>query len=382
MDGLAPPTTDGAPPDSADEVGAVPSPPPPPLRRRKLPKWPFVLAGFLLVVGTAVGVAWPINVPYFALSPGPANDVTDFISVEDPGVETGDLLFLTVTLKEVNLLEYLGAWLDDEVDLSPRETIRPTGVTPEQLRIQNLSLMEQSKQNAVFVALTRLGYEVTFEGTGALIGGVIPGSAADGVLEVDDVLVEVNGSAVEFSTDAVQLISGFRPGEAISLVVERRGDAGELQRLAIPITLGVFMAEDDDGNPIVDADRGMVGVLLSNAPTNISFPVEVDIDSQNIGGPSAGLMFALEIMNQLTDDDLTAGRRIAGTGTIDQDGVVGPIGGIRQKVFGAIDAGAEYVLVPREHFEEAATAAGDDVEVVAVGTIDDALSFLSTLSQS
>jgi PDZ domain-containing protein len=289
------------------------------------------------------------------------------------------LFFLTVTLKEVNLIEYLAAWLDDQVDLSPRETIRPVGISPEELRAQNLSLMDQSKQNAVFVALSELGYEVTFEGTGALISSVIADTAAEGLLEANDIIVGVNGSPIEFSTDAVDLISGFGPGDTIDLTIERTTASGEPERLDVSITLGVFRAEDEDGNLVLEEDRGMVGVLLTNAPTNIVFPVEVTIDSQNIGGPSAGLMFTLEIMNQLTDVDLTGGRRIAGTGTIDQEGTVGPIGGVRQKIFAAINAGAELVFVPAGNYEQALDAAADDIQVVRVETVHDALGFLEPL---
>ena len=123
----------------------------------------------------------------------------------------------------------------------------------------------------------------------------------------------------------------------------------------------------------------MVGVLLTSGPTQTVFPVDIEIDSQNIGGPSAGLMFTLEIMNQLTDDDLTKGRAIAGTGTIARDGTVGAIGGVKQKVFGAIDAGAEFVLVPAANFPDAVEAAGDDITVIEVATIADALDFLEAL---
>jgi PDZ domain-containing protein len=123
----------------------------------------------------------------------------------------------------------------------------------------------------------------------------------------------------------------------------------------------------------------MVGVTLMDADVQVVFPVDVEIDSRNIGGPSAGMMFTLEIMDELTPTDLTDGHRIAGTGTIDQDGVVGAIGGVRQKVYGAIDAGAEYVLVPTDNYDDAVDAAGDNIGVVAVGTIDDALGFLDTL---
>ena len=356
---------------------------PPALRpTSNMPKWPFFLAGFLLLVGLGLFVAVRVTVPYYALSPGPVNQVENFVSVPEPvGSSVGELFFLTVSLEELSALEYVGAWLDDRVELAPRENIRPTGVSREDLRRQNFDLMETSKHNAIFVALTQLEYDVTFEGSGALVSAMIPGSAADGQLLVGDVLVSVDGAPVEFSTDAVNLIGGRPPGEQVLLSIRRPTDesATEFTDVDIPLVLGHFMAEDPDGNPVEDLDRGMVGVLLMNAEVNIVFPVDVEIDSENIGGPSAGLMFALQIIDLLTEDDLTSGNRIAGTGTIDQDGIVGAIGGIQQKVYGAIDAGAGYVLVPAANYDDAIAAAGDDIVIVRVEHIDDALTFLDTL---
>lgn len=347
------------------------------------PVWPYVLAGFTFLIGVAVTLIllFPFDVPYYSFSPGPVNDVTDFIEVEDPPTEgVGELFFLTVSLKEVNVIEYLGALIDQQVDLSPRENVRPVGVSQEDLREQNLALMRNSQDSAKFVALTELGYEVILTGSGAEVQGIVEGSAAEGMLLEGDVIVQVDGVAVEFVDEAVANIGGRAPGDEIVLSIRRIvGDENEVENLEIPITLGPFMATDEDGNLIDDPDRGMVGVLLTNAPTETVFPVEIVIDSQNIGGPSAGLMFTLEIMNQLTEDDLTKGRSIAGTGTISRDGTVGAIGGIRQKVYGAIDAGAEFVLVPSANLPDAVDAAGDDITVIEVATIGDALTFFETL---
>jgi PDZ domain-containing protein len=374
-------TLDTPPPDEP-EGDAFWDDLPEPLRpRRRLPKWPFVVAAVILILGIALALAWPINIPYYALSPGPVNDVSDFVKVDQPLDDaTGDLFFLTVSLKEVNVLEWVAAKLDSRVDLAPRENIRPAGVSQEDLRRENLALMERSKQNAIFVALTRLGYEVTYVGSGAEVNSVVADSAADGNLEPGDVIVAVDGEPVEFSTEAVDLIGGHRPGDRIVLTVHRPVDDGtETETVTVPIVLGPFRAVEDDGSVTVDENRGMVGVTLMDAEVQVVFPVDVEIDSRNIGGPSAGMMFTLEIMDELTPTDLTDGHRIAGTGTIDQDGVVGAIGGVRQKVFGAIDAGAEYVLVPTDNYDDAVAAAGDDIGVVSVGTIDDALAFLDTL---
>jgi Lon-like protease len=347
---------------------------------RKIPIWPFIVGIFLLLVGGGFYVASQTPVEFYALSPGPVNDVGDYIEViDDAGPSEGQLYFLTVSLREISLLEYWGAKLDPKVDLSPRENIRPTGVSPESLRQQNIDLMEQSKQAAIFVALTRLGYEVTFEGEGSLIADVIEGSAADGVIEPGDVIVSVNGNPIQFSTDAVEFIGGNAPGDVVSLELLRGADSLNPVTLTLDITLGPYRAQDADGNIVEDDERGMVGVLLSNYNASIVFPIDINIDSQNIGGPSAGLMFTLEIMDRLMEEDLTSGKAIAGTGTIDQDGNVGAIGGIRQKVFGAIAAGAEYVLVPAPNYEDAVDAAGDDIIVVRVETIDDAVDFLESL---
>jgi PDZ domain-containing protein len=349
----------------------------------KGPIWPFVLAGFMFLVGAAATllVLFPFDVPYYSFSPGPVNDVSDFVEVPNASTEgSGELFFLTVSLKEVNVIEYLGALLDGEVDLSPRENVRPVGVSQESLRQQNLALMRNSQDSAKFVALTQLGYDVTLTGSGALIQGIVEGSAAVDLLFEGDVIVAVDGKPVQFVDEAVAEIGGRVPGDEVTLSIRRAVvPDNEVESFDVTVVLGPYRAEDEDGNIIDEPERGMVGVLLTNAETDTVFPIDIEIDSQNIGGPSAGLMFTLEIMNQLTEEDLTKGRAIAGTGTISRDGRVGAIGGIKQKVYGAIDAGADYVLVPSSNVPDALEAAGDDITVIEVATIEDALSFLETL---
>ncbi len=344
----------------------------PPAPPRRTPKWPFVLVALFLLLGGAIAAAWPVHVPYYTLSPGPVYDTSDFVTVENGHTDAqGELFFLTVSLEEANVFEYLSGELDPRVDVVPRRNIRPTGVSPVQLRRENLAAMEQSKTDATFVALTKLGYDVTLVGTGALVIDTVPGSAAEGVVLPGDVIVELDGHPIEFRSDVIDLMRDKAVGDPVSLVVLREEDgAEEPQRVTLELVLGPHV--DDPQKP-------MIGVLLDNNEPIIEFPVDVEIDSRNIGGPSAGMMFTLQIMNQLTAEDLTKGHRIAGTGTISRDGTVGPIGGIRQKVYGAINAGAEAVLVPAENYDDALTAAGDDIEVVKVTTIDDALAYLDRL---
>lgn len=357
--------------DPADEFADVPES----LRPSSpYPKWPWVLAGVLMVIGIAIAIAWPITVPYYTLSPGPVYDTSDFVTVEDGTVaDDGELFFLTVSLKEANVFEWAAAQVDEAVDLRPRENIRPVGVSPEQLRREGLAAMEESKNDATFVALTKLGYEVTLIGTGALVIETVPDSAADGVLFPNDVIVEMNGQSVAFRSDIIAQLTDLSVGEVIEMLVERpvtEDAVDQFDETPIELTLGA--------NPD-DPSRPLIGILLDNNEPIIEFPVLVEIDSQNIGGPSAGMMFTLQIMDQLTEGEITRGERIAGTGTIDKEGNVGPIGGIRQKVFAAIDSGARAVLVPAANYDDAIDAAGDNIEVVRVETIDDALAFLETL---
>ena len=347
-----------------------------------IPKWTFFVAGVLLLMAIAVVVLWRVDVAYYALSPGPVSDVGDHVEIENGNPDDeGELFFLTVSLKEVNALEAVAAWFDDQVDLTPTESIRPAGVTQEELRRINLDQMTLSQDTAIVIALERLGYEVTFKGHGALVSSVIADGAASGKLEPNDVIVGVNGTPIEFSSEAGDLIASFKPGDTITLSVERPLDesATEFESLVVEITLGVFRGIDDDGNEFVQEDRGMVGVLLGNFNVETVLPIDVVIDSNNIGGPSAGMMFTLEIINQLSEDDLTKGHIVAGTGTIDRDGSVGAIGGVRQKVFAAIAAGAEYILVPSGNYDEALTANHEDIEIVSVETIDQALAFFASL---
>ncbi len=337
-----------------------------PLRHRA-PRWPFVLVGVFLLVGAGVLALWPLKLPYFAIAPGPVEEVADLVTVGDVPVypTNGDLFLLTVGLREVNVFEYVEAELDPRVDLWSRDVVRPPGVTQEQQTRTNLQAMDQSIDTAIYVALTRLGYEVGFTGDGITILEVVAGSPADGVLQVGDVITQIDGVQVLTSDDASNDIRAHQVGDTIRLVGTRNGE---------PLDVSVTLAEHPElaGTP-------MVGVVLDTVNLDLQLPIDVAVDSRNIGGPSAGMMYALTVLDLLTEEDLAKGHRIAGTGTISFDETVGAIGGVRQKVFAARSVGAEYVLVPSDNYDEALTAAGKDIQVVAIGTLQDALDFLDTL---
>ena len=333
-------------------------------------KWPLILGVVLIIVGIGIAATWRITVPYYTLSPGPVYDTSDFVSVVDTDEidADGELFFLTVALQEANVFQWVAARVSPKVDLAPRQNIRPEGVTREELRRENLARMEQSKNDAAFVALTELGYEPTYIGTGALVIDTVEGTGAVGVLMPDDVIVAIDDNPIEFRDDVTGLVSDRSIGDSITVTVERFSE--ELEDVEI-VELTIIL-----GPHVDDPARPMVGIMVDNNEPVIEFPVEVDIDSRNVGGPSAGMMFTLEIMNQLSEQDLTKGFRIAGTGTIDQEGNVGAIGGIKQKVYGAIDAGATVVFIPADNYDDALLAAGDEITVVKVETIDDPLDYL------
>jgi PDZ domain-containing protein len=334
-------------------------------------KWPLILGVVLLLVGIGIAIAWPIKVPYYTLSPGPVYDTSDFVDVvetDSPVDANGELFFLTVSLQEANVFEWVAAKLSPKVDLAPRQNIRPEGVSREDLRRENLARMEQSKTDAQFVALTQLGFEPTYIGTGALVIDTVEGTGSEGVLLAEDVIVGIDGNDVAFRDDLPGLLADKEIGDSVFVIVERPvSGSDDPDVLELEIVLGPH---------VDDPERPMIGILVDNNAPIVEFPVEIDMDSQNIGGPSAGMMFALEIINQMTEEDITDGLRIAGTGTIRRDGTVGPIGGVKQKVFAAIDTGATVVFIPAGNYDDALLAAGDDITVVRIETINDPLEFL------
>ncbi len=350
-------------------------PPPPPLAspvRPRRRRWPLVVLLVVLLAAVTVMVARSVTLSYYRVSPGPVEDVTTYVSVPGDGNEVaGDLLFLTVLVEQVDALGYLDALFDPKVDLRPREVIRPPGVSQEELNEANAALMQDSIDRAIFVALTELGYDALLTGEGAVVLGIVEESPAVGLLRQGDIIVSIDDNPIRLAGDAVAEVGRARPGDRVVLTVMRvQEGVDDSSEIRIPVVLGV--------NPDDDA-RGFIGVFLDTHNVQAEYPVDVRIDARNIGGPSAGLMYTLEIMNLLTEGDLTKGRVIAGTGTIEFDGEIGSIGGIKQKVYAAIDAGAEYVLVPRGNYEDARRAAGDDIAVVPVDALTDALAFLNSL---
>ena len=312
---------------------------------------------------------WWVTLPYYALWPGPVEEVSDLVLVEGgpPVYElNGDMYMLTVSLKEVNAFELAQGWIDSDIELVPRENIRPEGVTPEEHRKKNLRSMDDSKQVAIAVALGYVGIPVEYGGEGVLVASVGEGTPAFGLLEAGDVIVKIGDTEVSAMEEGIEAILTNEVGDTLPLTVQRDGE-----EMVIEVTL--VEHQDTPGRP-------MVGFVPETYNHSLDLPFDIEIRTQGTGGPSAGVMYALVLIDLLTEKDLVAGNIVAGTGTISVDGRVGPIGGVRQKVVAAQNAGARYVLVPEPNYADALTVKRNDVEIYPVSSIHEAVEVLEDIS--
>jgi PDZ domain-containing protein len=308
---------------------------------------------------------------YVTVQPGPTRDTLGIVEITDADTfpSQGRLLLTTVAVDtELGPLEFVADLFDDQVDTVRRDVLYPTGESDDDVAERNTILMTNSQLTATIAGLRAAGYELDESAGGAEVVAIVDDAAVvDDDVAVGDVVVAVDGTAVTTSDDAVEAVQRVEPGDDVELRFERDGE---------PRTVTVTAGANPD-----DPSSPFLGVLLAD---HFDLPVTVDIDAGNIGGPSAGLLFALSIVDLLGEDDLTAGEVVAGTGTIDRDGNVGAIGGIRQKIVGATDRDepATVFLVPAGNFDEAVTApVAREILLVPVATLDEAHDALTTLSE-
>jgi PDZ domain-containing protein len=330
-------------------------------------RWAVIVA-WALLLGAGVALAsWNIRLPYYAYSGGPVGDAIHSVQVSEVATydPEGELMMLTVASQEVNPFEALVAGFDPDVDLVPREAVRRPDESVEDFVARNRANMDLSRETAITLALTRLGFEVVTRSDGVLVAELVEGAPAASVLQIDDVITAVEGEAVELADQIGPIVAERQVGDVIGLTVNRGSEVLDLE-----VTL--IAREDDPAVP-------MIGISAIALNPRFEYPFPINIDAGLVGGPSAGLMYTLAVMELLAPDDLTHGVVVAGTGTIDSAGNVGPIGGVRQKVVAAEAAGAEVMLVPASNLEEALTARRQEMELIPVATLDEALAALATL---
>lgn len=340
-----------------------------------------MLASTLMLIALlCVGVFIPV--PYSEMSPGPTvntlgeHDGEPVLQIKDRETyrTTGHLNMTTVRVTgadyRMNLLEAVYGWLAHDNKVVPHDTLYPDGKTEEQSTQENAEEFSQSQESAKVAALKELDIPVR---SWVIVQSVLKDSPAQGELHAGDVIKSVDGTEVKAPGDVAELVTKHKPGEDVrfTIVPAKEQAAAEKENRTATRTEDVTItttSSDDQGE-----DRAVVGIA---AGTDHTFPFTVDIKLADVGGPSAGLMFALGIVDKLTEEDLTGGKFVAGTGTIDDDGKVGPIGGIEMKTVGARDEGAQYFLTPEDNCASAARDVPEGLTLVKVGTLDDALDAL------
>lgn len=331
-----------------------------------------VFTGFLLVA-VVLGVLYLIPAHYYVLAPGDALAVDPMISIKgfSPLDGRNHLYMTDVRLIPVDhLLEQLYWKLHPDVEFQPAQQITQ-GLSESQYNRLNAQFMTNSVQEAEAAALSvTRGYRLRVKDQGPQVVVTVPNTPAASVLQPGDIIASINGHPTPHSGDVAPLVRRGRPGESVRLVFLRNG-----RRLTVPVRT----VPSTNGKPNKNGRTPLIGVSLQDKVSFV-FPVKISIDAGNIGGPSAGLMFSLGIVQRLQHRDLTHGCTVAGTGTIDFTGHVGAIGGAKQKIVAARSAGARYFLVPDTPDNVGpARSAADGVKVVPVKTLRQALAYLDHL---
>ena len=323
-----------------------------------------------MIAAVVIG-AMLIHVPYVIESPGNLYQTTDRVSISGatsyPTNDRIDLVTVSVDTRVTALEKFFADHNGDDV-IAPAKDVLGSQ-TPAQNDELNQLLMKQSKDDAVQAALLKLGYPPP-TATGALVVDVQPGTAADGKIKAADTIVSIDDMPITSRDDLTNVLGTHKPGTSTTLGVE----ASDGAKRSVTVTLG-----DNPDRPGV----GFLGVQIKTRLVYPDLPVNVTVNSGDIGGPSAGLAFTLGILDLMTPGDLTGGHEVAATGTIDADGTVGPIGGIETKVLTVSRAHVKYFIVPAgDNADAARVKAPKDVQIVPVHNLDEALAFLTSLGGS
>ncbi|MDJ1135597.1 YlbL family protein [Streptomyces iconiensis] len=346
-----------------------------------------MLASFLMLIALlCAGVL--INVPYAEMSPGPTvNTLSKHAG--DPVLNikggpkqyrtTGHLNMTTVRVTgaeyRMNLVEALSGWLQHDSAVVPHSTLYPDDKSAQEVDEQNAEEFSASQESAKVAALRELDIPV---GSHVLVGSVVKGGPAEKRLHAGDVITAVDGKAVKKPESVADLVTKREPGRKVTFTVIPADKAAASKKAGKQpseadgkrVTVATKKAEED-GRPIVGIQPAL----------GHTFPFTIDIKLADIGGPSAGLMFGLGIVDKLTKTDLTGGQFVAGTGTIDDQGKVGEIGGIQMKTVAARAKGAKFFLTPAGNCPSAAKDKPDGLTLVKVGSMDEAMNALKKIRE-
>lgn len=321
----------------------------------------------------------------YIMSPGSAYDVSQFVDVQNGHTEhNGSFHLMTVSMMRATPLLYGIALVRDHQEIMKLTNVRQKEEDDEEYNVRQLKLMTDSQFNALFVAFSKanLDYQVTYKGVFVL--NVLAGGAADGIMKAGDEIIEINGKRIQQQNELAEIMNKAQIDDEVELVINRKNEI---------LTKKIKLKEIPDAN-------GRVGIgIIFTESKSIKTDPKVKINAEDIGGPSAGLMFTLEILDQLLPEDLTKGYKVAGTGEMNEDGTVGRIGGIERKVIAAERDGMEIFFAPNDtitdemkklnptiksNYEAAVQTAKEistDMKIVPVKTVDDALNYLEQLQE-
>jgi Lon-like protease len=334
------------------------------LRRRRF-SWPTLALGRGAVLLLVAGVLYVAPSGDYIFLPDRARAVAPLVQVqgEKPDKDGGGIYYVAVDVRKASLLEKAVPGLNDGATLVPADQVNPEGVNERQRRQGELQEMARSQKYAAAVALRALGYKVSVQPKGALVEAVGAGYPADGKLLPDDVIVAVDGAPVRNARGLTAQLDKRKPGDVVQLTV---------RRLKKTVDVSIRTTENPQ-----NTKRAFLGVVISDDAT-VKLPVKVAFDIGGVGGPSAGLAFALDLTEEL-GRDVDHGRRVAATGEILLDGSVRAVGGIKQKTIGARRAGMDFFLVPGDNAAEARRYA-DGLRIVPVDSFQQALRRLATVT--
>jgi PDZ domain-containing secreted protein/Zn-dependent protease/CBS domain-containing protein len=321
---------------------------------------PLIWAPVILIMALAAGALY--HPPLVVLEPGPAIDVVDDISIEGVPVDriNGEYVLVSVRLEQPSALGALVAAVSADKEVIPASDVVPEGIDPEQFAAEQREIFEQSRQIAAAAGARAAGLSVSVEGSGAEVLDLVPGSPAAAALEPGDVIVAIDGRSITTAQDVQSEIRARPAGTRFGIEVERGG------RKVVEKITSERMPE------LVEGIAG-IGVSLGTSDLRIDLPFQIEFRDHAIGGPSAGLAYALAVADLLDEADLAGGRTIAASGSINVDGAVDPVGGLRGKTAAADRVGADIFFVPDGQIEEV----GDgDARARAVESLEDALEVL------
>lgn len=331
----------------------------------------FIGSSIVIALMMIAGIFF--SLPYYVSKPGIAKELAPIIQVAGGTEGKGSYMLTTVRMGRANIYSYVEAKLFDYVELYPVEAILHETETQDEYNARQLHMMAGSKLNAIEVAYKKAGYPVEYVYKGVYVVQVVPDMPAEGKLRAGDRITKVDGQEFPSSERFIEYVGKKKAGDQVELTINRE-DKTKTVKVSVepfkddPKKIGIGISLVDDKEIIVDP--------------------KVTVKTDEIGGPSAGLMFSLEIYDQLMEEDFTKGYKIAGTGTIDSKGTVGPIGGIDQKIVAADKAGAEIFFAPKEkgnkdsNYKLAVKTARDidsKMKIVPVDVIDDAINYLQKL---